>query len=79
MSNPTSRIGGAPSNVAASYSGVTQTAEGAATRASAAPRAAGSGNPGSGRGRVERVVASSQSADQLDHAAPRGSYINILT
>jgi hypothetical protein len=78
MADSTSRIGGASSGVAAGYSGVTQTAEGAASRNTAASRP-GSGNPGAGRGRVERFTASSaQAPDQLDRNAPKGSYINIL-
>ncbi len=76
MADSTSRIGGSSSSVTAGYSGVSQTAEGAAARNTAAPRT-GSGNPGSGRGRVELVVPSS-APDQLDRNAPKGSYLNIL-
>ena len=79
MSDGTGRIGGSTTNSAAAYSGVTQTAEGAAARASQSARNnSQSGTPGAGRGRVERVVSSSQSPDQLDRSAPRGTYLNIL-
>ena len=77
MSDSTSRISGSSSGVTAGYASVTQTAEGAATRGAASSRG-GSGTPASGRGRVDRVVNASQSPDQMDRSAPRGSYLNIL-
>ena len=77
MSNSTSRVGGPTSGVTAGYTSVTQTAEGAAARGTSASRSS-SGAPASGRGRVEKVVTSTQSPDQIDRSAPRGSYLNIL-
>ena len=71
------RIGGSSSGATAGYASVTQTAEGSAARGSAASRN-GSGAPGAGRGRVERVVTPNQSSDQLDRSAPRGTYLNLL-
>ena len=79
MADLTSRIGGASTGASSSYAGVTQTAEGAAVRSTATPRgAATSGTPGAGRGRVDRVTPASQSSEQLDRSAPRGTYLNIL-
>ena len=80
MSNSSSRIGSTTTPTASTYTTISQTAEGAAARASAAPRSGGgsSGAPNAGRGRVERVTTSPQSADQLDRSAPRGTYVNIL-
>ena len=83
MSDSSSRIGGSTTGTSSIYTGVTQTAEGAAARSSVAPRSStagsGTGAPGGGRGRVERIVTGDKSADQLDRSAPRGTYLNILT
>lgn len=78
MADSSNRIGGSSSGTTAGYASVTQTAEGAAARGSSAVRGNSAGTPGAGRGRVERVVSSNQSPDQLDRNAPRGTYLNLL-
>ena len=79
MSNSSSRIGNTTTPTASTYAAISQTAEGSAARSSAAPRSGGtSGVANAGKGRVERVVTSPKSAEQLDRSAPRGSYVNIL-
>lgn len=77
MADSSNRIGGSASGATRDYTAVSQTAEGAATRASAAPRG-DSGSPGGGKGRVERVLPGDLSPGNLNRAAPRGTYLNIL-
>ena len=77
MADSSNRISGSSTGATRDYTAVSQTAEGSAARASAAARN-NSGSPGGGKGRVERVLPTDPSADKLDRAAPRGSYLNIL-
>lgn len=78
MANSSSRIGGSSTGATRDYTSVSQSAESAAARAGSTVRNNNSGSPGGGKGRVERVLSSDQSASSLDRSAPRGTYLNIV-
>lgn len=78
MADSSNRIGGSASGATRDFTAVSQTAEGAAARASTTAARGDSGSPGGGKGRVERVLNGDLSPSNFNRTAPRGTYLNIL-